>query len=106
MYPVVIVLINVIKCRALLDTGIGSSYISSTTANLLRKPPVRQETKLIEMMMMSSVTRNIEIYEATIESLLKTFTMEVEFSKVERKMLLTIENPHYSTLIEKYQHLK
>ena len=105
MYPVVIVLINVIKCRALLDTGIGSSYISSTTANLLRKPPVRQETKLIEMMM-SSVTRNIEIYEATIESLSKTFTMEVEFSKVERKTLLTIENPHYSTLTEKYQHLK
>ena len=32
--------------------------------------------------------------------------MEIEFSKVERKALLTLENPHYSRLIEKYQHLK
>ena len=31
--------------------------------------------------------------------------MEVELSKVERKTLLTLENPHYSRLIEKCQHL-
>ena len=71
----------------------------------MRKPPVRNETKRIEMMM-SSTTRNIEIYKATIESLSRTFTMEVELSKVERKTLLTLENPHYSRLTEKYQHLK
>ena len=57
-------------------------------------------------MMMNSTTRNIEIYKATIENLSRTFTMEVEFSKVERKTLLTLENLHYSRLIEKYQHLK
>ena len=32
--------------------------------------------------------------------------MEVEISKVERKTLLTLENLHYSSLMEKYQHLK
>ena len=32
--------------------------------------------------------------------------MHVEISKVEGKMLLTLGNPHYSRLIEKYQHLK
>ena len=100
-----VVLINGIKCRALLDSGAGSSYISSTIAKLLRKPPVRKETKRIEMMM-DSTTRNIEIYKETIESLSRTFTMEVEFSKVERKIVLTLENPHYSRLIEKYQHFK
>ena len=105
IYPVVVVLINGIKCRALLNSGVGSSYVSSTIANSLRKPPVKKETKRIEMMM-NSTTRNIEIYKATIENLSRTFTMEVEFSKVERKTLLTLENLHYSRLIEKYQHLK
>ena len=64
-----------------------------------------KETKLIEMMM-NSTTKNIETYEETIESLWITFAMEVEISKVERKTLLTIENLHYSSLMEKYQRLK
>ena len=87
------------------DSGAESSYISSTIAHSLRKPPVKKETQWIEMMT-NSATRNIEIYKATIESLSRTFTMEVELSKVERKTLLTLENPHYSSLIKKYQHLK
>ena len=105
IYPVVVVLINGIKCRALLDSGVGSSYISSTIADLLRKPPISKETKQIEIMM-NSTTRNIEIYKGTTESLSRTFAMEVEFSKVERKTLLTLENPHYSRLTEKYRHHK
>ena len=32
--------------------------------------------------------------------------MEVELSKVERKTLLTLKNPPYSSIIQKYQHLK
>ena len=104
IYSVVVVLINGIKCRALLDSAAGSSYISSTIAKLLRKPPVRKEIKRIEMM--NSTTRNIEIYKATTESLSRTFTVEVELSRVERKTLLALENPQYSSLIKKYQHRK
>ena len=63
---------NDIKYRAFLESGAGSSYISSTIANLLRKPPVRKETKRIEMMV-NLTLRNIEIYEATIEDLLRNF---------------------------------
>ena len=88
IYSVVVVLINGIKCRALLDSAAGSSYISSTIAKLLRKPPVRKEIKRIEMM--NSTTRNIEIYKATTESLSRTFTVEVELSRVERKTLLAL----------------
>ena len=72
IYPVVVVLINDIKYRVFLESGAGSSYISSTIANLLRKPPVRKETKRIEMMV-NLTLRNIEIYEATIEDLLRNF---------------------------------
>ena len=102
IYSVVVVLINGIKCRALLDSAAGSSYISSTIAKLLRKPPVRKEIKRIEMM--NSTTRNIEIYKATTESLSRTFTVEVELSRVERKTLLALEIPQYSSLMKKYQH--
>ena len=56
-------------------------------------------------MMMNSTTRNIEIYEATIETLSRNFTMDVVLSNVEPKTLLTLENLHYLSLIEKYQHL-
>ena len=38
IYLVVIVKVNGITCRALLDTGAGSSYISSTLARKLRRP--------------------------------------------------------------------
>ena len=93
IYPAVVVLINGINCKALLDSGVGSSYIYSTISNLLRKLPVRKETKRIEMMM-KSTARNIEICKATIESLSRTLTMKVELSKVERKTLLTLENLH------------
>ena len=30
----------------------------------------------------------------------------VELSKVEQKTVLTLRNPHYSNIVEKYQHLK
>ena len=66
IYPVV-VLINGIKCGALLDSGTGSSYISSTIANLFGKPPFRKETKQIEIMM-NSITRNIEIYKQLLKA--------------------------------------
>ena len=56
--------------------------------------------------MMNSTTRNIEIYKATTESLSRTFTVEVELSRVERKTLLALENPQYSSLTKKYQHRK
>ena len=105
IYPVVVVLINGIKCRALLDSAAGSSYISSTVAQLLNKPPVRKQTKRIEMMM-NSATRTIEIYEATVENLARTFSIEVELSKVERKTLLSLPNPRYADLIQRYQHLQ
>ena len=88
IYPVVVVLINVIKCIALLESGAGIRDISSTIANLLRKPSVRKKTKQIEMVM-NPITRNIEIYKATVENLSRNFAMDVEPSKVKQKTLLT-----------------
>ena len=66
---------------------------------------ISQEGNQTEMMM-NSTTRNIEIYEAVIKNLSRSFAMDVELSKIERKTLLTLEILHYLSLIEKYQHLK
>ena len=44
-YPVAIILVDGIKCRALLDTGAGSSYISFMIVSKLKKQAVRRDTK-------------------------------------------------------------
>ena len=46
--PVVIFSVDCIKCRALLDTGAGSSYIVSTIVSKLNKKPVRRDATKLE----------------------------------------------------------
>ena len=53
-HPLVAILVDRVKCRALLDTGAGSSYVSAGLMNVLRKTPIRKETKHIEMTMYSA----------------------------------------------------
>ncbi len=60
IYPVVVVEVEGIKCRALLDTGSGNSYVSSTLMNLTKKKPARQEIKTIEMML-HTTTKKIDV---------------------------------------------
>ena len=103
IYPVVVVLVDGIKCRALLDTGSGSSYTATLIENLSKKP-VRTEHKQIEMMVCST-TQKINSCEATISSVNEIFTMTTVLSKVDKGVLLTILNPRYEELLEKYLHL-
>ena len=50
-YPLVVVNIEGIKCRAEVDTGVGASYVSSTLISLINqkanKKPIRTESKRI-----------------------------------------------------------
>ena len=48
IYLVVIIKVNPQKCRALLDTGSRSLYISESFINLLEINPVRKEYKTIK----------------------------------------------------------
>ncbi|XP_074629800.1 uncharacterized protein LOC141887949 [Acropora palmata] len=104
IYPVVVVEVNGIKCRALLDTGAGSSYASSAILDHLRIRPLREEFKRIEMML-GSVNKAIGVYGVTIDSLDGNFRLETEVTKVDRGSLLSLENPKYSEAIQKYPHL-
>ena len=87
------------------DVAAGSSSISSTLVAKLRKQPLRKEIKKIKMMMYSTA-RKIEVYEAKIENISRRFALDVELCKVVRKELISLPNPRYSNLIEKYDHLK
>ena len=45
IHPVVVVKVNYIMCRALLDTGTGSSYGSAALLDPLKLKPIKKETK-------------------------------------------------------------
>ena len=104
-YPVVVVEVNGVKCRALLDTGAGSSYASGALINMLNIKPVKVEQRRIEMMI-GSVTKNIELYKVQAKSLESEFYLEMQVSKIDREKLLVLENPRYSEIIAKYNHLR
>jgi hypothetical protein len=93
-----------IKTHALLDTGAGSSYASSSLTNALKRKPKAVKTKRIEMMLGSTTTR-VEIYAASIKSLDQKFELKIEMSKIDKPELMKLNNPNYAHLLERYKHL-
>ena len=73
-YPVVIVSVGGIHCRAVLNTGAGSSYASAALLHRMGKQPVRREFKHIDMMMQAS-NSEIKIYDVIISSLTGGFQL-------------------------------
>ena len=58
-YPLVIINIEDIKYHALIDTGAGASYTSSTIIDQINKKPIRKQYKRIETIMGSSTKSEI-----------------------------------------------
>ena len=104
-YPGVVVNVGGIQCRALLDTGAGSSYASAALLDRLGKQPVRKEFRRIEMML-SATEREIEVHQVVIKSLSGDFHLQTEVTKVNRNVLLKLENPGYKQIVQQYNHLK
>ena len=94
-----------VKCRALLDTGAGNSYISSKLIESLDQRPIAREYRRIDMMMCTT-TKKIDVYEVTIENLKGDFRMGTQVSRVDKERLLTTVNPRYPDITRKYPHLK
>ena len=105
IYPVVVVKVNNILCRALLDTGAGSSYASSALLGKLSLRPIRRETKGIEMMMHSTI-RKIDVFEIEINDVSGDFQFKAEVSKIERETLLSLPNPNYESVLRQHRHLR
>ena len=56
-------------------------------------------------MMLGSVNKVIGVYDVTIKSLNGKFRLETEVTKVDRGTLLSLDNPKYAEVINKYPHL-
>ena len=54
-FPVLVVEVNGIKCRVLIDSGAGSSYVSAKLIDLLCVKPSAVRTKSIDMLMSTKV---------------------------------------------------
>jgi hypothetical protein len=104
-YPVVVVNVEGVKCRALLDTGAGSSYASAALLNRLTNRKRHKEIRRVEMML-GAVTREMELSTVNVEALDGKFKLNVSVTKVDKSELLNVDNPHYQQLIAKYPHLE
>ena len=105
VYPVVKVSVEGVLCRALLDTGAGSSYASAALLEKLPKRPRVKEVRQIEMML-GSTTREVELSTIKVGSIEGSEELSVDVTKVERRELLMIDNPHYQKIIDSFAHLK
>ena len=105
VYPIVNVNVGGIECRALLDTGAGSSYASAALLDRLPKRSQSKEVRKIEMMLGSS-TREVCLSKVNVESVDGKEKLEVEVTRVERGKLFTVDNPHYPDIIKSFKHLE
>ena len=105
LFPVIVIEVNGIKCRALIDSGAGSSYVSAKLIELLRVKPTEVQTKTIDMLMTSKVAK-LEVYDLQLQAVNYQFSLSVKATKVDKTELLSIGNPNYRALIAKYSHLK
>ena len=105
MLPIIPIKVDGIRCRALIDTGAGSSYASGKLIDLLKKKPCETKTRRVDMLISSQVTK-LEVYDTLVESLDGDFSMSVKLTKVHKGELLTVDNPHYQQLIDNYSHLR
>ena len=93
VFPVVLLKVDSIITRALIDTGAGSSYISAKVGDMLNKKPCETSTKRVEMLMGSHLTK-LETFDVTVQSLDNTFKTDTKLTKVNKSELLAIDNPH------------
>ena len=105
VFPVIVIKVNGVKCRALIDSGAGSSYISAKLVNILKVKPEETQTKQVDMLMSTKRIR-MESYQLTAESVDDNHKMNAKFIKVNKAELLSIENPNYQGLIRNHAYLK
>ena len=78
-YPVAIIKVSGIKCRALFEISSGSSYILEPFIDLLKINPVRKKYKTIETLT-NSTTKRLKIYNLKVENLDENFSFQTELN--------------------------
>ena len=104
-HPIVLVKLNGVICRALLDTGATASYASGYILDRLNLVPSRTLTRRIQTIV-GIVTKRTETYNAQVSDTKGNNTISLRVTRVDRAELLSVENPNYKEIISKYRHLK
>ena len=105
IHPVVIVQVGGYKCRALLDTGAGSSYISAALLDQIPKKCCKKEIRKIDMIL-GTTTREVEPSTIQVAGLAGDFSMPVEVTKVTKSELLYLDKPKYEEIIKTNEHMQ
>lgn len=105
IYPVVVVDMLGVKRCVLIDTGAGSLCASAALLDRLKIRPHQREVRQIEIVM-GVVTTPVEIFRIHVKSLKEGFLLETEVTLVNKKQLLSLENPRYQQVLQRYGHLK
>ena len=105
IHPVVIVKVAGYKFRALLDSGASHSYVSTTFVKLTKAQPKSSSLRQIAMLM-GVTTKKMQVYDVLMQSVMSQFQHEVNVTEIEKRELLTLENPHYRQVINQNPHLR
>ena len=105
IHPVVLIKINGQTFRVLLDSGASHSYVSSTLIEKIKARPVKVGTRRIATLM-STTTTKVEEYELPLEEYKRNFVLNARVTKINKRELLTLDNPNYEQLLSEYKHLR
>ncbi|CAB4042903.1 Hypothetical predicted protein, partial [Paramuricea clavata] len=107
IHPVVLIKINGQTSRSLLDSGASHSYASSTLIEQIKARPVKTSTRRIATLM-STTTTKVEEYDLSLEAiiLIRKFVLNARVTKINKRELLTLDNPNYERLLSEYEHLR
>ena len=103
-HPIVVVKVNGVMCGALLDRGATVSYASGHLLDRLKLATKGTVTRRMQTIV-GEIAKRIEIYKLTISDTKENCVIPVQATRVDRRELLSVENPRYPELIRKYSHL-
>ena len=104
-HPIVLVKVNGVTCRALLDTGATVSYASGYLLDRLKLRATRMHTRRIQTIV-GVVTKRSEIFKVQANYTEEKYVIPLSVMRIDRAELLSVENPNYAVMISKYPHLK
>ena len=98
LHATVIAKVGGVQARIMLDSGAGSSYISSSLLTELNLKPYRTKRRVIEQMY-GTVEKLVEIYKVRVESnAIEGFELELRCINAEKPVLTHLPNPRISEL--------
>ena len=104
IHPVVIVDVNDRKFCALLDSGAGESYVSSTFIDLIGARVVWSGTRRVATLLGVTTTK-LQEYDLCLHAVKGDFALNTRVTRIDKRELLMLDNPWYAERIANHSHL-